>query len=45
MDNFKANGHIDPDLHDVFVRQNVYLEYARKFLDPAQVDVGVPATD
>ena len=38
MENFKKNGHIDPDLFDVFVRQNVYLEYAKKFLDPGQID-------
>ena len=35
---FKENGHIDPDLFDVFVRQRVYLKYAEQFLDPAQVD-------
>ena len=35
---FKLNGHIDPDLFDVFVREKVYLEYAKQFLDPAQVD-------
>jgi HD-GYP domain-containing protein (c-di-GMP phosphodiesterase class II) len=38
MANFKKNGHIDPDLFDVFVRQRVYLSYAQQFLDPAQVD-------
>jgi HD-GYP domain-containing protein (c-di-GMP phosphodiesterase class II) len=35
---FMQNGHIDPDLFDVFVRHRVYLEYARRFLDPAQID-------
>jgi len=35
---FKLNGHIDPDLFDVFVRQKVYLKYAEKFLDPEQID-------
>ena len=34
----KQNGHIDPDLFDVFVRQRVYLKYAEQFLDPEQVD-------
>jgi HD-GYP domain-containing protein (c-di-GMP phosphodiesterase class II) len=33
----KLAGHIDPDLFDVFVRDGVYGEYARKFLDPAQL--------
>jgi HD-GYP domain-containing protein (c-di-GMP phosphodiesterase class II) len=35
---FKQNGHIDPDLFDVFVREKVYLRYARQFMDPSQVD-------
>jgi HD-GYP domain-containing protein (c-di-GMP phosphodiesterase class II) len=35
---FKLNGHIDPDLFDIFVRQKVYLEYAEQFLDPEQID-------
>ncbi len=36
---FKLNGHIDPDLFDVFVREKVYLKYAEQFLDQAQIDV------
>ncbi|HEX7951632.1 MAG TPA: HD domain-containing phosphohydrolase [Burkholderiales bacterium] len=35
---FKLNGHIDPDLFDIFVRKKVYLRYAEKFLDPEQID-------
>lgn len=35
---FRLNGHIDPDLFDVFVRQKVYLQYARQRLDPEQID-------
>ena len=35
---FRQNGHIDPDLFDVFVRQKVYLRYAEKFLDKEQID-------
>jgi HD-GYP domain-containing protein (c-di-GMP phosphodiesterase class II) len=31
-------GHIDPDLFDVFVREKVYLRYAKEFLDPQQID-------
>jgi len=38
MANFKKNGHIDPDLFDVFVKQGVYRRYAKQFLDPAQID-------
>jgi len=38
MHRFKRNGHIDPDLFDVFVSEQVYLTYARQFLDPWQID-------
>jgi HD-GYP domain-containing protein (c-di-GMP phosphodiesterase class II) len=34
----KLDGHIDPDLFDVFVRRKVYQRYAEQFLDPAQID-------
>jgi len=34
----KQDGHVDPDLFDVFVRERVYLDYARRFLDPRQID-------
>lgn len=36
--NFRDNGHIDPDLFEVFVQQRVYLDYAKMFLDPEQID-------
>jgi len=36
---FKQNGHVDPDLFDVFVREKVYLRYAEAYLDPDQIDV------
>jgi HD-GYP domain-containing protein (c-di-GMP phosphodiesterase class II) len=35
---FSLNGHIDPDLFQVFVKEKVYLEYAKKFMDSAQID-------
>ena len=38
LGNFKLNGHIDPDLFDIFVRRKVYLRYAEQFLDPDQID-------
>ena len=34
----KQDNHIDPDLFDVFVREKVYLRYARTFLEPEQID-------
>ena len=38
MQRFRMNGHIDPDLFDVFVGERVYLRYAEQFLDPWQID-------
>jgi HD-GYP domain-containing protein (c-di-GMP phosphodiesterase class II) len=35
---FRNNGHIDPDLFEVFVKQGVYRRYAEKFLKPEQID-------
>jgi hypothetical protein len=31
-------GHIDPDLFAVFIREGVYSEYAQRFLRPEQID-------
>jgi HD-GYP domain-containing protein (c-di-GMP phosphodiesterase class II) len=35
---FKENGHIDPDLFDIFVKNRIYLRYAHEFLDPEEID-------
>jgi HD-GYP domain-containing protein (c-di-GMP phosphodiesterase class II) len=32
------DNHIDRDCFELFVREEVYLQYARAFLDPAQID-------
>ena len=34
----KLESHVDPDLFDVFLRERVYLDYARRFLPPEQID-------
>ncbi len=31
---YSQNYHIDPDIFDLFIRNKVYLKYAKKFLDP-----------
>lgn len=36
--NFAKNGHIDPDLFEVFIRNRIYQKYAEAFLDPKQID-------
>jgi HD-GYP domain-containing protein (c-di-GMP phosphodiesterase class II) len=38
LGNFRNNGHIDPDLFDVFMKQKVYLKYAELHLNPSQID-------
>lgn len=38
MGAMKNDNHIDPDIFDIFISQRVYLDYAREFLDPEQLD-------
>lgn len=35
----KLDHHVDPDLFDVFIRERVFLDYARRFLDPDKIDL------
>lgn len=35
----KEDNHIDPDIFDVFVKEKVYLQYAKDFLSEDQIDV------
>jgi hypothetical protein len=41
---YKLNGHIDPDLFDVFMWEKVYEGYAREFMRPEQIDEIDPAS-
>jgi len=34
----KLDDHIDPDLFDVFIQEEVYLSFAENFLDKSQID-------
>lgn len=34
----RLNGHIDPDLFDIFVRERVYERYAKEFMSPDLID-------
>ena len=34
----KKDKHIDPDLFDVFIHERIYLQYAKDFLLPEQID-------
>jgi len=35
----KLESHIDPDLFDIFVWEQVYLPYAKEYLNPEQIDI------
>jgi len=37
MHSMKNNGHIDPDLYNLFLTSGAYLEYAKKYLQPEQI--------
>ena len=36
--NMAQEGHIDPELFQVFIKEKVYLRYAERFLTPEQLD-------
>lgn len=38
MARMAREGHVDPALFALFVRSEAYLAYARRFMDPAQID-------
>lgn len=38
LEGFSRNGHIDADLHEVFVKGGVFRRYAEAFLGPQQID-------
>ena len=38
MEDFRNNGHIDPDLYDIFVHSGVYRRYGQQFLNAEQLD-------
>ncbi len=37
LDSFRDKNHIDPALFDLFVRQKIYQEYARRLIDPVKI--------
>ncbi len=39
MNDMRNAGHIDPDIYDLFIREKLYLVYAKKYLLPEQIDV------
>lgn len=38
LSRMRDEGHIDPDVFDVFIGQKVHLRYAAQWLDPEQID-------
>jgi HD-GYP domain-containing protein (c-di-GMP phosphodiesterase class II) len=43
MSFMKKDHHVDPDLFDLFLTSGVYLEYARQFMKPEQIDAVDPS--
>jgi HD-GYP domain-containing protein (c-di-GMP phosphodiesterase class II) len=39
MEGMVADGHLDQDVYDVFIKKKAYLPYARQFLMPEQIDI------
>jgi hypothetical protein len=33
------SGHLDPDIYNLFLKNNIHLKYAEKFFDAAQNDL------
>ncbi len=38
LEQLVAEGHLDPSLHALFVKQRLYLVYAPEQMDPSQID-------
>lgn len=38
LEQLVAEGHLDPSLHELFVKQRLYLVYAAEQMDPSQID-------
>ena len=38
LGNMKLEGHVDPDLFDVFMHKKLYLKYAKEHLDPSKME-------
>jgi hypothetical protein len=39
MNRMKDEGHIDPDLFNIFIKHRLHLDYAKRFLNPEQIDI------
>ncbi|MNR04696.1 Cyclic di-GMP phosphodiesterase response regulator RpfG [compost metagenome] len=37
------DAHIDPQLFELFINSHIYLQYAKRFLDPQQIDAVDPS--
>ena len=38
MQEMKNNGHLDPDLYELFIKSGVYMDYAKDYIDKNQID-------
>ena len=42
MQEMKNIGHLDPDLYQIFITKQIYLEYAKQYIEPEQIDDVIP---
>lgn len=38
MQEMKNNGHLDPDLYELFIKSGVYMDYAKDYIEKKQID-------
>ena len=38
MRDMKNEGHLDPDLYELFIKSGVYMDYAKEYIDKNQID-------
>ena len=38
MQEMKNDGHLDPELYELFIKSGVYLDYAKEYIDKDQID-------
>ncbi len=39
MDLMKKDKHIDSNIYDLFINGGLYFDYAKKFMNPEQIDM------
>lgn len=45
LNSLRQNNKIDPDIYDLFISSNLYKEYAKKELNPEQIDIDLSSVN